>query len=292
MKTLLKWLGVALAVVVVAAAALLAWASSKTDAAMARTHDRPSIDIGQAVRAAPLSLGERIVQVRNGCTHCHGKNLSGAMVVDNPFFGSVYGSNLTPAGLRDWSDEDIAVAVHVGIGRDGRALVMMPSHDFQHLASDDLAAVIAYLRSVPALERPNPPIRVGPGARVLYALGKLPTLLPAETLDVARGFVAKPAEAASVEFGRYFATSACTGCHGPELRGGRIPGGPPEWAAASSLRLGADSRWTQEGFARAMRTGRSGLDGHALRPPMPVETMSQLTETELGALWQYLATLR
>lgn len=292
MKTLLKWLGVALTVVVVTAAVLLAWAWSKTDDALARTHDRPSIDIGPAVRAAPLSLGERIVRVRNGCTHCHGDDLSGGTVVDNPFIGSVHGPNLTPAGLRDWSDEDIAVAIHAGIDRDGHALVIMPSHEFQHLGRDDLAAVIAYLRSLPAIERPNQPIRVGPGARALYALGKLPTLLPAETLDAARGFVAKPAEDASVEFGRYLATSACTGCHGPELRGGRIPGGPPDWAPAASLRLGADSRWTQEGFVRAMRTGRSGLDGRALRAPMPIETVSKMTETELGALWQYLATLR
>lgn len=292
MKKILKLLGAALALGVVAAMATLLWAWVQTDTALARRHVPPSVDIAQDVRSAPVAAGERIAQVRNGCIDCHGKDLAGGPVVDGALIGTVYAPNITPAALRGWSDGEIAAAIRTGIRRDGRALVIMPSHEYQHLAREDLAALIAYLRTVPAVERQAPPIRIGPLARVLYAFGKLPTLLPSEMIDASRGFDEKPHEAPTAAFGRYLAAGSCSGCHGAEFRGGPIPGGPPDWAPAASLRLGSDSRWSQQAFIRTMREGRSALDGHVLRPPMPVSVLGKLNEVELTALWQYFTTLR
>lgn len=48
----------------------------------------------------------------------------------------------------------------------------------------DLAALIAYLRTVPAVEKPNRPISIGPLAKILYFFGKLPTLVPATVVDL------------------------------------------------------------------------------------------------------------
>ncbi len=45
-------------------------------------------------------------------------------------------------------------------------------------------------------------------------------------------------------------------------------------------------------FATSMRTTLSGIDGHAIRPPMPVALYAKMTDTEVGALWAYLSTLR
>ncbi len=292
MKRILKLLGVTFALALVAGAAVLAWAWQHTDAALARRHSPPPIDIAREVRDATVVAGERIVQVRNGCTDCHGKDLAGGRVVDDPLVGTVHAPNITPAALRDWSDGEIAAAIRFGVGRDGRALVVMPSYEYQHLAREDLAAVIAYLRSVPAVERQAPPVQIGPLARLLHASGKLPTLLPAETLDLARGFDQKPHEAPTAAFGRYLAAGSCSGCHGAEFRGGPIAGGPPDWAPASSLRLGGDSRWTLQAFVSTMRDGRSALDGHALRAPMPVSVLRKMNDVELTALWQYLSTLQ
>ncbi|RPH64434.1 MAG: cytochrome C [Burkholderiales bacterium] len=292
MKRVLKLLGATLALAVVAAAAVLLWAWKHTDTALATRYTPPSIDIAQDVRSAPVAAGERIAQVRNGCIDCHGKDLAGGRVVDDALAGTVYAPNITPAALRGWSDGEIAGAIRTGIRRDGRALVIMPSHEYQHLAREDLAALIAYLRTVPAVERQTPPARVGPVPRLLYAFGKLPTLLPAGMIDASRGFDQKPHEAPTAAFGRYLAAGSCSGCHGAEFRGGPIPGGPPDWAPAASLRLGGDSRWSEEGFVRTMREGRSALDGHALRPPMPVSVLGKLNDVELTALWQFLSTLR
>lgn len=292
MRKLLRGGVAAVVLLVASAAAVLGWAWVETGTALVRHHERPAIDLADAVRSAPVALGERIVRVRNGCVDCHGHDLSGGTVVDDALVGSVHAPNLTPAGIGEWSDEDLAIAIRFGLDRDGRALVVMPSHEYQHLGREDLASVIAYLRTVPAVPRDAPPIRVGPLARVLYATGQLPTLLPAETIDRTRDFASKPPEAATAEFGRYLVTSGCSGCHGAELRGGRIPGAPPDWAPASPIRLGADPRWTEDGFVRTLRSGRSALDERALRAPMPVELVSKLSDTEMSAMWKYLSTLR
>lgn len=292
MKRVLKLLGAIVALAVVAAATTLLWAWKVTDEALARRHAPPSIDIAQEVRNAPIGVGERIVRVRNGCPDCHGKDLGGARVVDDPVVGKVYAPNLTPAGLGTWSDAEIAAAIRTGLRPDGKPLVIMPAHEYQYLARDDLAALIAYLRSVPAVERSTSPVEVGPLPRLLYALGKFPTLLPAETIDPSRGFDEKPHEAPTAAFGRYLASASCSGCHGSEFRGGPIPGAPPDWAAAAPIRLGADGRWNLDGFVRTMREGRSALDGHALRAPMPVSVFRKMNDVELAALWNFLSTLR
>lgn len=292
MKKVLSAAAGVLSVLLVLAAGLIAWAYSTTDAALAKRYPERTLGIAQAAHSTSIELGRRIVEVRNGCVDCHGANLAGKKVVENAFVGALHAPNITPAKLRHWSDDEVATAIRYGVGRDGRPLVLMPSHEYQHLAREDIVAVVAYLRSVPPIEQASGPVRIGPGARVLYALGKLPTLLPAEMIDQSRGFADKPAETASVEFGRYLASSACAGCHGAEFRGGPIPGAPPDWAPAAPIRLGSDARWSRDGFAQTMRTGRSAIDGRALREPMPVAITAQMDDTELSALWMYLSSMR
>ena len=145
-----------------------------------------------------VQLGERIVQVRNGCIDCHGTNLAGKKVMDNPAMGKMYGSNITPAALKDWNDPEIARATRHGIGRDGKPLVLMPSHDYINLSENDLKAVIAYLRNLPAVEQSNVPIAMGPVAKILLVTGKAATLVPAEVINHQQPFTHKPAEAATV----------------------------------------------------------------------------------------------
>jgi mono/diheme cytochrome c family protein len=259
---------------------------------MAKRYEKPRLGIREAVSSAPVELGQRIVDIRNACSDCHGKDLGGFTFANDGFVGKLQGPNITSAALKDWSDDEIAVAIRYGIGRDGRPLIMMPAHDYQHMAKEDLAAVIAYLRTVPAVDRKIGPPELGPGAKLLYAAGKLPTLLPVELVDHSRGFAQKPVEDATAEFGQYLAVTACAGCHGSEYKGGPVPGAPPDWAPASSLRLGADARWTQASFTQTMRSGKSALDGHDLRMPMPVELAKKMSDAEVGALWSYLSTLK
>lgn len=258
---------------------------------MSKQYELPPISLGSAVANADIELGKRIYHVRNGCVECHGVDLSGALIMDNGPMGTIYGGNISPHLLASWSDEDIARAIRYGIHKSGRSLRFMPSFDFEGLSLEDTAALIAYMRSVPAVKKENHENSFGIAAKALSAFGKMPIMFPAAVIDLKKPFGAKPAEADSAEFGQYLAHS-CTGCHGAELRGGKIPGGDPSWPEASSIRLGADKTWTRDNFFRAIKTGVSPRTSQPIRPPMPVALLQQMNEMEISALWKYLSALQ
>ncbi|MGV3524643.1 MAG: c-type cytochrome [Candidatus Sericytochromatia bacterium] len=263
------------------------WVQSSVQERLQAHYPAPkSLELATEIAQADVELGKRIVTVRNGCTDCHGAQLQGAVVMDNPAMGFIYAPNLTPAHLGDWSDDEIGRAIRHGIGKQGQALILMPSHDYLPLSKSDLAAMIAYLRDLPATEQPNPSSRLGPVAHALVAFEKAPSLIPAQIIDHNQGFATKPLEAPTAEFGRYLAQSACAGCHNPQFTGGPIPGGPPDWPPAADLNR--IKNWKESDFNHVLTTGVRP-DGIQLQAPMPV--MKALNATELKALWEYLRQL-
>src|SRR5437867_9893064 len=60
-------------------------------------------------------------------------------------------------GVGAWSDDTLARAIREGIGHDGRALFLaMPYPHYRQMSDEDLASVIAYLRTVPAVRNQLP----------------------------------------------------------------------------------------------------------------------------------------
>lgn len=238
--------------------------------------------------SATVAHGRRVATVR-GCTDCHGAALAGAVLADDPAFGRIAGPNLTRGGRgaalapADWDR-----AVRHGVRRDGSPLVIMPAHEYNALSDEDLGAVVAYARTLPAVTAAPPATRVGPVARALYVGGKLP-LLAAELIAHETPHAARVVAAPTAEYGRYVASS-CVGCHGPGLSGGKIPGGPPDWPAAANITPAGIGHWTEADLARALRTGRRP-DGRALDPVMPVKALRHMTDVELRALYAYLRTV-
>jgi len=97
------------------------------------------------------------------CTDCHTERQPGEPARTGAGGKSFYGpwgisvsANLTPdatSGLGDWSDAEIERAIRTGIARDGHKLFPpMPFAAYRHITDDDMAALIAYLRSLPAVE--------------------------------------------------------------------------------------------------------------------------------------------
>lgn len=119
----------------------------------------------------------------------------------------------------------------------------------------------------------------------------MPLLASSHSINFEDQYNTKPDETPSKEFGSYLANTSCLGCHGPTFSGGPIPGAPPEWPPAASLRLAQNSNWTEESFVKAMKEGVSPISGSQIRPPMPIALTKQMSETELKALWLYLSTL-
>lgn len=256
-----------------------------------KTYAKSVVAISDDVAKADLRLGERIYAVRAGCIDCHGGDLAGREFINDGAMGVFHGANITPAFLKDWSDDDIAIAIRQGIHKDGRSLNGMPSMDYVGLSRGDLAALIKYIRSVPENATPTPAQKFGPVGATLGAFGKLPLAFPAEFLQGEIPFSDKPAEAPTVEFGRYLAQS-CTGCHGADFKGGPIPGGDPNWPPALSLRLGDKPQWSESSFKRTLADGVSPTTGQPMRLPMPVELLKQFNDTEVQALWAFFSTLK
>ena len=84
---------------------------------------------------------------------------AGGVPITTPF-GTVYGSNLTPAplGLGGWTSSDFWRALHHGQSKDGRLLnPAFPYPNTTHISRADSDALFAWLRSRPAVVRPNRP---------------------------------------------------------------------------------------------------------------------------------------
>lgn len=241
--------------------------------------------------AAALARGKHIAETR-GCAECHGKDFAGAKVIEDGAMGRVYGANLTRgAGSRTGSfkDEDWVRAIRHGVGPDNGALFLMPAEEYSHFSDEDLGALIAYLKTVPAVNRERTPIELGPVARILVTLGKIK--LPADQIDHANLRPASVTPGVTVEYGRYVA-AGCLGCHGPNYSGGKIDVGPPNWPQAANLTPHADgrlARWSEDDFLKVMRTAKRP-DGSQLDPVMPL-VFGQMNDTELKALWAFFKTL-
>lgn len=244
-----------------------------------------------AADAAALARGRHIAETR-GCADCHGKDFGGNKVIDDGAMGRVYGANLTTGTggrVAGWKDEDWVRAIRHGVGPDGRGLFVMPAEEYSQLSDEDLGAVIAYLKTVPPVNRERVPLTPGPVTRMLLLAGKMN--LAAEHIDHANLKPASVAPAVTVEYGRYVAAT-CTGCHGPNYSGGKIEIGPPSWPQAENLTSHADSRmakWSEADFVSVLRTAKRP-DGSTLDPVMP-RAFGQMNDVELKALYAFFKTL-
>lgn len=289
MKTWMKWVLGILSLPVVAAICLIAWVNLEVNHHLNQSYQVEPVKFSQHITGDPV-IGKYIVTTRNACVECHGADLGGNMMIDDPAMGKVYAPNLTPASLKDWSDGEIARAIRHGVNKQGKGLVIMPAEEYINFSEQDMAHVIAYLRSLPAVDKPRQPLKLGPVASVLLATKKAP-LISAEHLDHSKGFNPEIKEAVSAEYGHYVAQTACMGCHQPSLKGGPIAVGPPDWPPAADLTQANLGKWTEADFLKAMRSGVNP-SGKKIQLPMPIKMTAKYKETELKALWKYLQTLK
>lgn len=238
-----------------------------------------------------VARGEHLAHAALSCTLCHGQDLGGAVYMDAGAIGIVAGPNLTSgAGGIGASREDIDLirALRFGVRQDSTSLLMMPSEVFVHLTDEDLAAVIAYVRHAPPVDRIVPRSRFGLAGRALLALGQLNLLVASKTPRLTP--VASVSRTPGPAYGRYLADiSGCHGCHGFGLSGGKVAG-PPGLPPASNLTPGAIPNWQESDFVRVMRDGRR-RDNSPVNEFMPWKTFRGMTDDELHALWLYLQSV-
>ena len=178
----------------------------------------PSISEGGTAAVPDLvGRGKYVFGAAGGCG-CHtepkGTLNAGGRKYDGPF-GTVYSTNITPdreTGIGAWTDEQIITAIRLGRRPNGERLIPVhPYTVFNGMAAEDLQAMVAYLRTVPPVNRRNQPKRI---IVPLFESVFLPTWLaafaPKETPPAA-------APISGLERGEYLvrAVGHCGECHTP-----------------------------------------------------------------------------
>lgn len=237
--------------------------------------------------AASLARGQHLAEAVTGCTDCHGADLSGHTFADAPPF-LLLASNLTrgAGGVGgSYSDADWVRAIRYGVRPDGKSLLFMPVGGFAQLSDADLAAILAYIKSVPPVDHQQEQSTLRLLGRLLLLIGEYK--LPATTVDVTAPIPTAPVPGRTAAYGEYLATvGSCTECHGPNLAGAAAvePGAPPGANLTPGGNLG---QWSEAEFINTLRTGIRP-DGTALQSAMPWWVLARQTDDELGALYRYL----
>jgi cytochrome c553 len=288
LKRLLRIVGFLLVglVVVVLVGAGGVWANAQRR--MTQTHSNPVQNVKGERTPEQIARGHYLVSSMAGCVGCHATDpfVERPVMDGKPFevgpIASLYAPNLTPGGgLEDWSDGEVVRAIREGISKDGRALMLMPSENYRYLSDQDVQAIVAYLRSQPAVAKDSPPRSLKPLGIALVGAGIFPLNNQQPT-----GNVSSPPPGPTVAYGEHLTQiSGCTTCHGAALDGQNIPQGPPP---GPNLRI--VKGWTEEQFFRTMREGVDP-SGHRLTDEMPWREYARGTDDDLRALYVYLKSL-
>lgn len=166
--------------------------------------------------------GERLARI-HGCSDCHGRQLQGQVFVDIPHVVRLIAPNLTKARER-YDQQAFVRLMRAGTKVDGRLALVMPNQAHQRLTDQQLADLEAYVRGVPAVANELPSRRIHTLARVGMVTGEY-------DVDEMR---ADPPESAAViadrhqpDRAKHLVQTACSECHGVDLRGFPQKGVPP-----------------------------------------------------------------
>ncbi len=263
-----------------------------------KRYNNPVANIQVAGTSTQIARGR---QLANICVNCHTSNgqlpLSGVNFRAKfpvPPIGTFYAPNLTSSGnIQDWTDGELIRAIREGIHKDGRSLIVMPAETLRNLSDDDVQALVAYLRSQPAIGNPTPTNKFNLFGAIFIDLFDL------QTAQSPVSNITSP-QPRTPDYGKYMVDIlGCRFCHGDQLQG-KLDKGQPGPPPGPNLTL-IVPQWTEEQFMTFFNTGQlpggktvpiltlpSGLS----EPRMPWPTVrATTTDDELKAMYAYLHAL-
>ena len=162
-----------------------------------------------------------------------------------------------------------------GIKHDGTAIYAMPASMFHYWTDEELASVIAYVRSLPASGAAQPAPRVGPLLRLAVLRGDINP----EVHWIARSKTHSAVQlGAEHSAGRHLAVTVCTECHETDLSGiGKNPD------------LNIVTAYDLDAFRRLMRTGKATANRELRQMSETARARFRyFTDDEIAALHAYL----
>ncbi len=293
MRKVIRMGAIVLAVLIVVAIALALAASVLSERKRSRVIEITVAPVAYASGDAVLGRGKYLYESR-GCMECHGDDGAGRDVIDDPNGFHVKSPNISPGPgsvVKTYSEVDWVRTIRHGVTPQRHPMILMPSRDYNRLTDDDLAAIVAYVRSLSPAVGSAAEIRFPLLLKALYAFGVVKD--DAQEIDHSLAPSKPVAESVSVVHGHYVA-NMCTGCHGDGFSGGKIPGSPPDWPPAANLTTGEGSvlpRYdSADKFKAMLRTGKRP-DGSAVSTVMPFPTLKNVNDTDADALYTFLKSL-
>lgn len=316
LKKVFKAAGYLLLALVALIAGLAGWLSLKKPAQHAASMEK--------VEATPerLARGKYLVENVADCLGCHSEHVDrfsypvkpggegvGGFAWDEKmgFPGYLPARNITPdreTGLGQWTDGEIIRAMREGINRKGEALFpIMPYQHLRVMSDEDAKSVVAYLRTLPARHKAIP------DRKLQLPLNFIVKFMP-EPLN---GPVAAPDRKDTVAYGKYLTRiGGCYECHTPhqdkggvvaekEFAGGWEMHGPWGRNFTANLTPHPDTfigRATKQEFIGRFRAYANMTAETAPAVPrgrntiMPWLAFSKMTDEDLGAIYDYLKTVK
>ncbi|MCB0556366.1 MAG: cytochrome c [Phaeodactylibacter sp.] len=308
MKKALKIAGIGFGILVLLLIATAAWIQFTP----MPTYEVKPPTVQLPVDSASLAKGRKVVEL--ACTHCHlgedGK-MSGRLFsqATDPF-GEMWTANITQhptKGIGRYTDGELAYLLRTGINRDGRVVGPMMCHP--NMSDEDLASIIAYLRSDSGIMQPSEATHPAPAYLSSFMVKALIKFGVFKPLPYDGKPISAPPATDQIAYGRYLATEfyECYGCHSasfetnnpmePEKSPGFFAGGNPvpdeEFNTCISRNITPSKEhgigsWTEEQFLSAVKGGIRP-DGSMLQHQMP--RFAVLDDEEVRAIWAYLQTV-
>jgi mono/diheme cytochrome c family protein len=258
-----------------------------------------------------LKRGTYVAEHLAACVDCHTpfettpgssenmlhKKASGQIFPIPNFPGTLVAANITPdneTGVGKWTDDELARAIREGVDRQGHTLFpMMPYSHYRGMSDEDIASVVVYLRSLPAIRNPLPATVVN--FPVKYLVRNAPEPVTGEV---------HPDISTELNRGQYLVLmAACSDCHTPikrgrpahdlEFAGGRVFDEPTGKVASPNITPDPTTgigNYTEETFIKALRTGYVGT--RQLNPLMPWQFYNGLTDEDTKAMYAYVKTVK
>lgn len=279
MRRTVKWLGIGFGSVAGLAVVAAAAVYGISEWTIHKRYDAPLSSITVPTDAAAIQRGSRLATVYGCNNSCHGKQMQGLEMYDEPGIAKINAPNL-PHVLREYSNPELERLIRHGVKRDGTSTWIMPAPMFSHLSDADLGDIIAFVRSAPMSDGPMREVTIRSLGRVGIVIGKfkpLATQIPADARRTATADRSSPLDA-----GRYLVMTACTECHGQDLQGSQIVHAPS---------LAVSASYSNADFERLMRSGVA-IGGRLVGMMSEVgqTRFPALTDDEVVAVREYLRT--
>ena len=217
--------------------------------------------------------------------------------------GTIPVKNITPAALGEWTDGEIIRAITSGINKHGEALFpIMPYPNYQNISEEDLYSIVAYIRTLK-------PIKNEVGEKELdFPLNYIVKTLPLDSYKPHKA----PEKSDMKAFGKYLVTIAsCNDCHtksedgepiaGFELAGGAEINLPIGIIRSANLTPDVETglgAWTKEQFIQRFKSMATDqvknmeVQQGSFNTIMPWTMYGGMTEEDLGAIYEYLHSLK